>query len=49
MMSSKFVNLALVALIGLATSGCGIGKALGDNKNAPDEFAIATKAPLALL
>ena len=46
MINSKFLSLALVAAIGLATSGCGIGKALGDNKNAPDEFAIATKAPL---
>lgn len=31
----------------LATTGCsGFGKALGDGKNPPDEFAIATKAPL---
>lgn len=35
-----------MALIGFAASGCGIGKALGGGKNAPDEFAIATKAPL---
>ncbi len=35
-----------MALMGLATSGCGIGKALGGGKNAPDEFAITTKAPL---
>lgn len=32
--------------LAIALSGCGVGKALGDNKNAPDEFAIATKAPL---
>ncbi len=43
---SRFLSLALLAGLGLAASGCGIGKALGDNKNAPDEFAIATKAPL---
>lgn len=35
-----------MVLLGLATGGCGIGKALGGNKNAPDEFAITTKAPL---
>ena len=46
MIKSKFLSLALVAVLGSATSGCGIGKAPGDNKNAPDEFAIATKAPL---
>lgn len=32
--------------IALMTSGCGIGRAVGAGKNAPDEFAIATKAPL---
>ncbi len=36
---------AMTALA-LMTSGCGIGKAVGGGKNAPDEFAIATKAPL---
>lgn len=46
MNGSKFLTLALIAGAALAASGCGIGKALGDNKNAPDEFAIATKAPL---
>lgn len=35
-----------MAVIATMTSGCGIGKALGGGKNAPDEFAIATKAPL---
>lgn len=35
-----------MAAIALMTAGCGIGKALGGGKNAPDEFAIATKAPL---
>lgn len=39
------VALALGAVV--AAGGCaGIGKALGDGKNPPDEFAIATKAPL---
>ena len=42
----KSLTLALFAASSLGLSGCGIGKALGDNKNAPDEFAIATKAPL---
>lgn len=37
--------LAILALA-LMTSGCGIGKAVGGGKNAPDEFAITTKAPL---
>ncbi len=37
--------LAMTALA-LMTSGCGIGKAVGGGKNAPDEFAITTKAPL---
>jgi len=39
---------AALAVAGLAlmTSGCGIGKALGGGKQAPDEFAVATKAPL---
>lgn len=38
--------MALAALgLAASTSGCGIGKALG-GKQAPDEFAIATKAPL---
>lgn len=44
MTTLRFVLAA--AGFALLTSGCGIGKALGDNKQAPDEFAIATKAPL---
>lgn len=35
-----------MAAIATMTAGCGIGKALGGGKNAPDEFAITTKAPL---
>ena len=39
-------GLAL-ALAAASLSGCaGMGKALGGGKNPPDEFAIATKAPL---
>jgi hypothetical protein len=39
------LGLMLVFLAG--GSGCaGIGKAVGGGKNPPDEFAIATKAPL---
>lgn len=32
--------------IAMMTTGCGIGRAVGGGKNAPDEFAVATKAPL---
>jgi hypothetical protein len=40
-------RLALAAAgLAVLTSGCGIGKAVGTGKNSPDEFAIATKAPL---
>ena len=40
-------RLALAAAgASLCLSGCGIGKAVGGGKNPPDEFAIATKAPL---
>lgn len=37
---------AVMMVLALATGGCGIGKAVGGGKNAPDEFAITTKAPL---
>lgn len=38
---------AAILALGVALSGCaGLGRALGDGKNPPDEFAIATKAPL---
>ena len=43
---SRCLALTFLAGAGLALSGCGVGKALGGDKNAPDEFAIATKAPL---
>lgn len=46
MIGSKFAGFAVLGLAVVLTSGCGVGRALGDNKNAPDEFAIATKAPL---
>ena len=47
-MTNKIPMKALLAVAGIAmlTSGCGIGRAVGGGKNAPDEFAIATKAPL---
>ncbi len=47
-MINKTTFSAVFAVTGLAlaTSGCGIGKAVGSGKQAPDEFAIATKAPL---
>lgn len=35
-----------LAAMATMTAGCGISKAVGAGKNAPDEFAIATKAPL---
>lgn len=43
--SALKLTVAMAALA-LLTGGCGIGKAVGGGKNAPDEFAIATKAPL---
>ncbi len=47
MAMNSSLRLALAATgLALATSGCGINKALGGGHNAPDEFAIATKAPL---
>ena len=42
----RFLAFAALSAIALASSGCGIGKAIGTGKNSPDEFAIATKAPL---
>jgi len=44
--NSLRMGLAL-GFIALSAAGCaGIGKAVGGGKNPPDEFAIATKAPL---
>ncbi len=37
--------VAVMALLAIGTGGCGISKAVG-GKQSPDEFAIATKAPL---
>lgn len=46
MTKTIYVAAALGALA-LSLGGCaGVGKALGGGKNPPDEFAIATKAPL---
>jgi len=46
-LSSRVGRLALAAAAFAALGGCaGLGKALGNNKNPPDEFAITTKAPL---
>lgn len=44
----QFVGRFAIAMtaLSLMTTGCGISKAVGGGKNAPDEFAIATKAPL---
>ncbi len=45
--SERIMRFGLLAAVASAAlSGCGFGRALGDNKNPPDEFAIATKAPL---
>ena len=41
-MKTAFAFAAIATLL----SGCGISKAVGGGKNAPDEFAITTKAPL---
>ncbi|MFN0024325.1 MAG: DUF3035 domain-containing protein [Parvularculaceae bacterium] len=47
MMSVTVFRVALALGAVVAAGGCaGLGKALGNGKNAPDEFAIATKAPL---
>lgn len=48
MTSATILRTGLVlALAAAALGGCaGFGKALGSGKNPPDEFAIATKAPL---
>lgn len=47
-MHKNTVFPALASLLAAASllSGCGISKAVGGGKNPPDEFAIATKAPL---
>ena len=44
---SRLVSLAALAGLSAGATGCaGMAKALGLNKNPPDEFAIVTKAPL---
>ncbi len=46
MSTTNFLRLTLFAgLIALTAGGCGISRAIG-GKSSPDEFAIATKAPL---
>ncbi|MEM8770251.1 MAG: DUF3035 domain-containing protein [Pseudomonadota bacterium] len=42
----KLLPLAFAGAALACLGGCGAGSALGSGKNAPDEFAIATKAPL---
>jgi len=45
--STVLRSTAAFAFIAVSLGGCaGLGKALGGGKNPPDEFAIATKAPL---
>lgn len=44
-MSLRPMSFALVMGLAVITAGCGSSK-LGANRNAPDEFAIVTKAPL---
>ena len=48
MSTAKILRTGLTVAIAVsALGGCaGMGKALGGGKNPPDEFAIATKAPL---
>lgn len=47
MIGTSTMRFALaMGCIALMTSGCGVGRAVGGGKNAPDEFAVATKAPL---
>lgn len=46
-MTKMIYSAAAFGALALALGGCaGVGKALGSGKNPPDEFAIATKAPL---
>jgi hypothetical protein len=47
MVQKSIIGAALLGAVALTASGCaGFGKAVSNNKNPPDEFAIATKAPL---
>lgn len=48
MQAKRFIRTAiLLAAVAATASGCaGFRKAVGGGKNPPDEFAIATKAPL---
>ncbi|MEQ1929681.1 MAG: DUF3035 domain-containing protein [Parvularculaceae bacterium] len=47
MMASGLLRASAALLILTMLGGCaGFGKAVGGGKNPPDEFAIATKAPL---
>ena len=41
-------GVAMVMALGLVLGGCGLGKAVGLNKNAPDEFSVVSKAPLVI-
>ncbi|MEL6361163.1 MAG: DUF3035 domain-containing protein [Pseudomonadota bacterium] len=44
---NRALAVLLAGLLASSLGGCaGVGKALGNGKNPPDEFAIATKAPL---
>ncbi|MGE0408953.1 MAG: DUF3035 domain-containing protein [Amphiplicatus sp.] len=45
-MRRLFPAIAALTVIAVATSGCGMSRALGGGKNPPDEFAVTTKAPL---
>ena len=48
-MRTRLLMLGGVLALAIGASGCSsMGKALGMGKNAPDEFAIATKAPLVI-
>jgi hypothetical protein len=43
----RISSAAALGVLALSISGCaGIGKSFGEGKTMPDEFAIATKAPL---
>ena len=44
--SHALIVPAALLLTAAALSGCGLGRALGSSKLAPDEFNIVTKAPL---
>jgi len=48
MTQSRFLWLPLTALLGLAACGPDTSRTLGFTRDAPDEFAVTTRAPLSM-